>query len=208
MNKEKKNLSSDDKSAKQRTVSFRFIAQIALIILLVGIIIASILIFIPLGGKEYTDLRVLTYNEINDIYETDNYPTSVIYNQTEGVSENITLFFSVENYHRLAKFYEVRLKISLSSLIIDEETYGNETSTFFYKDHWSNKVLAKDQQWGPNQQTDVTFNFNSTIITHVGYDMAGYNLIFELWEFSSSENDFVYSGIFDYLTNFLLILVS
>jgi len=201
-------MSSDEEIPQKRNINFRFVAQIALIILLIGIIISSILIFVPLGGKEYTDLEIFTYNEIDSIYETDNLPTSANYNQTAGLSENITLYFKVENHHRLAKFYEVRLKIGLYSLNIDEETYGNETTTYLYEEHWKNRVLARDQDWGPNLQTEITFNFNSSILSHLGYEANGYKIIFELWEFSSSENSFIYSGIFDYLTDFLLNLVS
>ncbi len=201
--------SNEEQPRPKREVNFRLVAQIVMVLTLIGIIVTTIMVFTPpLGGSGYGELSVLTYNETDELYETDNYPTSVIYNQTEGLSENITLFFMVKNQYRIAKFFEVRLKIGLYSLIIDEETFGSNTSTYFYEEHWESKVLNKDEQWGPNTQTETTFNFNSTILTQLGYDANGYKIIFELWEFDTSENVFVFSGIFVYLTSFQLILVS
>ncbi|MHA1530619.1 MAG: hypothetical protein ACTSUW_06755 [Candidatus Heimdallarchaeota archaeon] len=201
--------SNEDQPRAKREVNFRLVAQIVMVLTLIGIIVTTIMIFTPpLGGSGYGELSVLTYNETDELYETDNYPTSVIYNQTEGLSENITLFFMVKNQYRIAKFFEVRLKIGLYSLIIDENTFGSNTSTYFHEEHWKSKVLNREEQWGPNTQTETTFNFNSTILTHLGYEANGYKIIFELWEFDSSENVFVFSGIFVYLTSFQLILVS
>jgi len=201
--------SNEEQPRPKREVNFRLVAQIVMVLTLIGIIVTTIMIFTPpLGGSGYGELSVLTYNETDELYETDNYPTSVIYNQTEGLSENITLFFMVKNQYRIAKFFEVRLKIGLYSLIIDEETSGSNTSTYFYEEHWKSKVLNRDEQWGPNTQTETTFNFNSAILTQLGYDANGYKIIFELWEFDTSENVFVFSGIFVYLTSFQLILVS
>lgn len=201
--------SNEEQPRPKREVNFRLVAQIVMVLTLIGIIVTTIMVFTPpLGGSGYGELSVLTYNETDELYETDNYPTSVIYNQTEGLSENITLFFMVKNQYRIAKFFEVRLKIGLYSLIIDEETFGSNTSTYFYEEHWESKVLNKDEHWGPNTQTETTFNFNSTILTQLGYDANGYKIIFELWEFDTSENVFIFSGIFVYLTSFQLILVS
>ncbi len=109
----------------------------------------------------------------------------------------------VKNQYRIAKFFEVRLKIGLYSLIIDEDTFGSNTSTYFYEDHWKSKVLNRGEQWGPNAQTEMTFSFNSTILTHLGYEANGYKIIFELWEFDSSANVFAFSGIL-----FILLLFS
>ncbi len=201
--------SNEEEPRAKREVYFRLVAQIVMVLTLIGIIVTTIMIFTPpLGGNGYAELSVLTYNETDELYETDNYPTSVIYNQTEGLSENITLFFMVKNQYRIAKFFEVRLKIGLYSLIIDEDTFGSNTSTYFYEDHWKSKVLNREEQWGPNNQTEMTFNLNSAILTQLGYDANGYKIVFELWEFDSSENVFAFSGIFVYLTSFQLILVS
>jgi hypothetical protein len=201
--------SSDEQPRPKREVNFRLVAQIVMVLTLIGILVTTIMIFTPpLGGSGYSELSVLTYNEVDELYEADNYPTNVVYNQTEGLSENITLFFMVNNQHKAAKFFEVRLKIGLYSLIIDEDTFGSNTSTYFYEEHWKSKILDKNQQWGPNPQTEVTFTFNSTILTQLGYEVNGYKIIFELWEFDSSENNFTYSGIFVYLTSFQLNLVS
>lgn len=201
--------SSEEEPRAKREVNFRLVSQIVMVLTLIGIIVTTIMIFTPpLGGSGYAELSVLTYNETDELYETDNYPTSVIYNQTEGLSENITLFFMVKNQYRIAKFFEVRLKIGLYSLIIDEDTFGSNTSTYFYEEHWKNKVLNREEQWGPNNRTEMTFNFNSAILTQLGYDANGYKIVFELWEFDTSEDVFAFSGIFVYLTSFQLILVS
>lgn len=207
--KKKKMNSSEEQPKAKREVNFRLVAQIVMVLTLIGIIVTTIMIFTPpLGGSGYAELSILTYNETDELYVADNYPTSAIYNQTEGLSENITLFFMVKNQYRIAKFFEVRLKIGLHSLIIDEDTFGSNTSTYFYEEHWKSKVLNRDEQWGPNTQTEMTLNFNSVILTHLGYDANGYKIVFELWEFDSSENVFAFSGIFVYLTSFQLILVS
>ena len=201
--------SNEEQPRPKREVNFRLVAQIVMVLTLIGIFVTTIMIFTPpLGGGGYAELSILTYNETEELYEADNYPTGVIYNQTEGLSENITLFFIINNQYRIAKFFEVRLKIGLYSLIIDEDTFGSNTSTYFYEEHWKSKVLNRDEQWGPTTQTEVTFSFNSAILTHLGYEANGYKLLFELWEFDSSENDFAFSGIFVYLTSFQLILVS
>jgi hypothetical protein len=201
--------SNDEQPRPKREVNFRLVAQIVMVLALIGILVTTIMIFTPpMGGSGFSELSILTYNDIDELYEADNFPTSVVYNQTEGLSENTTLYFMVSNQYRIAKFYEVRLKIGLYSLIIDEDTFGSNISTYFYKEHWKSKVLTKEQQWGPNTQTEVTFTFNSTIITHLGYEANGYKIIFELWEFDTTENIFVYSGVFVYLTTFQLILVS
>ena len=201
--------SKEEQPRPKREVNFRLVAQIVMVLTLIGIIVTTIMIFTPpLGGSGYAELSILTYNETDELYEADNYPTSVIYNQTEGLSENITLFFMVKNQYRIAKFFEIQLKIGLYSLIIDEDTFGSNTSSYFYEEHWKSKVLNRDEQWGPNTQTEVIFNFNSAILTHLGYEANGYKLLFELWEFDSSENDFAFSGIFVYITSFQLILVS
>jgi len=201
--------SNEEQPRPKREVNFRLVAQIVMVLALIGIIVTTIMIFTPpLGGSGYAELSILTYNETDELFEADNYPTSVIYNQTEGLSENITLFFMTNNQYRIAKFFEVRLKIGLYSLIIDEDTFGSNISTYFYEEHWKSKVLNRDEQWGPNTQTEVTFSFNTAILTHLGYEANGYKLVFELWEFDSSENVFAFSGIFVYLTSFKLNLVS
>lgn len=134
--------SSEEKQRPKREANFRLVTQIVLVLTLIGILITTIMIFTPpLGGGGYSELSILTYNEVDELYEADNYPTNVVYNQTEGLSENITLFFMVNNHHRIAKYFEVRLKIGLYSLIIDEDTFGSNTSTYFYEAHWKNKVL-------------------------------------------------------------------
>lgn len=201
--------SGDEQPKPKREVNFRLVAQIVMVLTLIGILVTTIMIFTtPLGGGGFSELSILTYNEVDELYEADNYPTNVVYNQTEGLSENITLFFMVNNQHRVAKFFEVRLKIGLYSLIVDENSFGSNTSTYFYEEHWKSKVLDKNQHWGPNSLTETTFIFDSTILTQLGYEVNGYKILFELWQFDSSTNNFVYSGIFVYLTSFQLILVS
>lgn len=201
--------SNEEPSRPKREVNFRLVAQIVMVLALIGILVTTIMIFTPpLGGGGFSELSILTYNEVDELYESDNYPTNCIYNQTEGLSENITLFFMVNNQYKIAKFFEVRLKIGLYSLVIDEDTFGSNTSTYYFEELWKSKVMGKNQQWGPNSQTEVTFAFNSTILTQLGYEVNGYKIILELWEFDSSENSFTYSGIFVYLTSFQLILVS
>ncbi|RLI67156.1 hypothetical protein DRO91_10585, partial [Candidatus Heimdallarchaeota archaeon] len=116
---------------------FELVAKIVLVLTLIGIVVSTGLIFSPpIGGEEYAELGLLTYNEASETYEADNYPKNTIYNQTLGYSNNITLYVYVSNHYKEVKFFEIRLKIGLQSVIINEDTYGTNTTTYFYTEHW------------------------------------------------------------------------
>ncbi len=204
---EKMTKNSKPERAK-REIDLDLVAKIVMVLSIIGIVVTTIMIFTPpISSEDYAELALLTYDPATEEYRADNYPTSVDYNQTAGLSEGISLSFMLSNYYNIAKFYEVRLKIGLYNVVISEDTPGSNTSTYFYQEHWKQKVLAYEQIWGPSQQTNVTFNFNSDIITKLGLESNGYKLIFELWEWNSNLDDFDYTGIFVYLTSFKLNLV-
>lgn len=205
MNNKKKENNPNPK----READFELVAKIVLVFTIIGIIISSILMFTPpISGEEYSELGLLTYDESENKYKAEDYPSSVIYNQTTGYSENITLYILLGNHFNTAQFYEVRLKIGVQSVIIDENSFGTNETTYFLEEFWLQRILKIDQQWGPNNETKFNFQFNSTIISEIGLDSNGYKIIFELWKWNSQLNDFDYTGVFVYLTSFKLLLVS
>jgi hypothetical protein len=179
------------------------------VIAVIGIIISVVLIFTPsISGEEHAELALYTYSDSEGRFVTNDFPTSVIYNQTSGQSENITLYTMVSNQYHTAKFFQIRLKISLQDLIINEDIYANSSSSYFYEDHWKEKIFDVGDAWGPSNETQFIFNFNSSIITQLGINPAGYKIIFELWEWNASLIDFSYTGVHTYLTSFTLDIVS
>ncbi|MBN1328054.1 MAG: DUF1616 domain-containing protein [Candidatus Heimdallarchaeota archaeon] len=196
-----------EKQSKSQKFDFELAVRMVLILTLIGIVISTILVFTPpISGDQYTELGLLTYNDDNNKYEAFNYPTSVVYNQTTNTSDSITLYTKLVNHYQRAMFYEIRLKIGLNSLFIDEDTFGSNTSTYFYNEHWIQKIINLEEQWGPSFDTKFTFIFTSEIIDKLGVSSSGYKIIFELWEWSSQMSEFRYSGVFVYLNSFMLIL--
>lgn len=188
---------------------FELVAKIVLVLTLIGIVVSTGLIFSPpIGGEEYAELGLLTYNEASGTYEADNYPINTVYNQTLGYSNNITLYVYVSNHYKEVKFFEIRLKIGLQSVIINEDTYGTNATTYFYTEHWLERILDSGKKWGPSEETKFEFNFTSEILTKLGTSSKGYKIIFELWEWSNQQNDFSYTGIHVYLTSFMVIMVT
>ncbi|MHA1124529.1 MAG: hypothetical protein ACTSO7_01410 [Candidatus Heimdallarchaeota archaeon] len=203
----KKNNKKDQRP--KREPNFELFATIVLVVAVIGIIVSVVLIFTPAtSGEGHAELAMYTYNDSEERYVTNDFPTSVIYNQTSGSSENITLFTKVSNQFDTAKFFQIRLKISLQDLVINEDLFANSTSSYFYEEHWKEKIFDVGEEWGPSNNTRFIFNFNSAIITQLGINPAGYKIIFELWEWNGSLADFSYTGVHTYLTSFQLVLVS
>jgi hypothetical protein len=203
----KKNKKQDQRP--KREPNFELFATIILVIAVIGIIVSVVLIFTPsISGEEHAELALFTYDNSEERFVTNDFPSSVIYNQTSGLSENITLYTKVSNQYHTAKYFQIRLKISLQDLIINEDIFANSTSSYFYEEHWKEKILDVGDEWGPSNNTRFLFNFNSAIITQLGINPAGYKIIFELWEWNSSLDDFSYTGVHTYLTSFQLVLVS
>ncbi|HUT82292.1 MAG TPA: hypothetical protein VMZ29_13905 [Candidatus Bathyarchaeia archaeon] len=197
-----------DKQSKNQKFDFELVVRMVLALTLIGIVISTILIFTPpISGEQYSELGLLTYDDVNNKYKAENYPISVAYNQTSNSSDPITLYIMLSNHYQKAMFYEIRLKIGLYNLIIDEDTFGTNESTYFYYEHWIQKIIDIEEQWGPSSETKFAFNFNSEIISKLGLSSSGYKIIFELWEWNSQLSKFSYSGVFVYLTSFTLILV-
>ncbi len=193
----------------KREKDFELVAKVVLALSIIGIIVSSILIFTPpIGGEEYAELGLLTYNSTTSQYEADNYPTEVDYNQTSGISDSITLFFLLGNHYHSARFFEVRLKLGLQNVTITPDIPGTSDNTYFYEDFWIKRILANDQTWGPSIETEVTFTFTSAVINKLGLSSSGYKIIFELWQWNSQLDTFSYTGVHNYLTSFLLNVVS
>ncbi|MFW9922798.1 MAG: hypothetical protein ACFFDW_05855 [Candidatus Thorarchaeota archaeon] len=193
----------------QREKDFELTAKIVLALTIIGIIVSTVLIFTPsIGGEEYAELGILTYNDSTKKYEASNFPNSVDYNQTSGESNSIKLFLLLSNNYRSAKFFEVRLKIGPQNIVITPEIFGPNTTTYFYEDHWIQRVMKIGESWGPSNDTAVEFNFNEAIIDKLGIIPEGYKIIFELWEWNTALGDFSYSGVHTYLTAFQLNLIT
>ena len=193
----------------KREKEFELVVKVVLVLTIIGIIVSSILIFTPpIGGEEYAEFGLLTYNSTTSQYEADNYPAQVDYNQTSGVSESITLYFLLGNHYHNAQFFEVRLKLGLQNVTITPEIPGTNENTYFYEDFWFKRVLAIDQVWGPSSETEVTFTFTSSVVSKLGLSTSGYKIIFELWQWNNQLDAFSYSGVHTYLTSFQLNLVS
>ena len=196
-------------SRPKREKEFELVVRVVLVLTIIGIIVSTVLIFTPpIGGEEYAELGLLTYNSSTSQYEADNYPTQVVYNQTSGVSESITLYFLLGNHYHSAQFFEVRLKLGLQNVTITPDIHGTIDNTYFYEDFWFKRALANDEVWGPSSETEVTFSFNSTIVSELGLSASGYKIIFELWQWNNQLDAFSYSGVHNYLTSFQLIIVS
>ena len=203
----KKNKKEDQRP--KREPNFELFATIIFVIAIIGIITSVILIFTPsISGEEHAELALYTYDSSEERFVTNDFPISVVYNQTSGLSENITLYTKVSNQYHTAKFFQIRLKISLQDLVINEDLFANSTSAYFYEEHWKEKIMDVGDAWGPSNETQFIFNFNSAIITQLGINPAGYKIIFELWEWNTSLEAFSYTGVHTYLTSFQLVLVS
>jgi len=199
----------NEASRSKREKEFELVVKVVLVLTIIGIIVSTVLMFTPpIGGEEYAELGLLTYNSSTSQYEADNYPTQVVYNQTSGVSESITLYFLLGNHYHSAQFFEVRLKLGLQNVTITPDIPGTDENIYFYEDFWFKRVLAFDEVWGPSSETKVTFSFNSTIVSELGLSTSGYKIILELWQWNNQLDAFSYSGIHIYLTSFQLIVVS
>lgn len=193
----------------KREKEFELVVKVVLALTIIGIIVSTVLIFTPpIGGEEYAELGLLTYNSSTSQYEADNYPIQVVYNQTSGVSNSTTLYFLLGNHYHRAQFFEVRLKIGLQNVTITPDIPGTNENTYFYEDFWFKRVLAFDEVWGPSSETEVTFSFNSSVVSKLGLSASGYKIIFELWQWNNQLEAFSYSGVHIYLTSFQLIVVS
>lgn len=196
-------------SRSKREKEFELVVKVVLALTIIGIIVSTVLIFTPpIGGEEYAELGLLTYNSSTSQYEADNYPIQVVYNQTSGVSNSTTLYFLLGNHYHRAQFFEVRLKIGLQNVTITPDIPGTNENTYFYEDFWFKRVLAFDEVWGPSSETEVTFSFNSSVVSKLGLSASGYKIIFELWQWNNQLEAFSYSGVHIYLTSFQLIVVS
>lgn len=203
MNKKKSN------NRPKREVDFELAAKIVLVLAVIGILISTIMIFTPpISGEEYAELGLLTYNTSENKYEAENYPTYTFYNQSTGLSEKISLYILVGNHYERAKFFEVRLKIGLQSVLINQDVYGTNDTTYFHEAHWKQKVLAVGEQWTPSEETEFSFQFTSDILDKFGTSSTYYKIIFELWEWDNQLNDFNYTGVHAYLTSFEVVIVS
>lgn len=192
----------------KREVDFELAAKIVLVLTVIGIIISTVLIFTPpISGEEYAELGLLTYNASENKYEAENYPTNILYSSTEGKSTNISLYILLGNHYERAKFFEVRLKIGLQSVLINQDVYGTNDTTYFHEAHWKQKVLAVGEQWTPSSATEFNFQFTSDILDKLGTSSTGYKIIFELWEWNNQSDDFSYTGVHTYLTSVKLIFV-
>jgi hypothetical protein len=199
----------NEASRSKREKEFELVVKVVLVLTIIGIIVSTVLIFTPpIGGEEYAELGLLTYNSSTSQYEADNYPTQVVYNQTSGVSNSTTLYFLLGNHYHRAQFFEVRLKIGLQNVTITPDIPGTNENTYFYEDFWFKRVLAFDEVWGPSSETEVTFSFNSSVVSKLGMSASGYKIIFELWQWNNQLEAFSYSGVHIYLTSFQLIVVS
>ena len=199
----------NEASRSKREKEFEVVVKVVLVLTIIGIIVSTVLIFTPpIGGEEYAELGLLTYNSSTSQYEADNYPTQVVYNQTSGVSDSTTLYFLLGNHYHRAQFFEVRLKLALQNVTITPDIPGTNENTYFYEDFWFKRVLTFDEVWGPSSETEVTFSFNSSVVSKLGLSASGYKIIFELWQWNSLLDAFSYSGVHVYLTSFQLIVVS
>ena len=193
----------------KREVDFELAAKIVLVLTVIGILVSTVLIFTPpISGEEYAELGLLTYNVTENKYEAENYPMSIPYSNTTGVSENISLYIYLGNHYERAKLFEVRLKIGLQSLLINEDVYGTNETTYFHEAHWKQKILAIGEQWNPSKDTEFNFQFTSAILSKLGKSSTGYKIIFELWEWNSHLEDFSYTGVHIYITSFQVVFVS
>jgi len=203
------NNKKNNNSRPKRELDFELVAKIVMIFTVIGIIVSSILIFTPpISGEEYAELGLLTYNQSEQKYKAENYPSRIDYNQTTGLSESITLFIMISNHYASTKFFEIRLKIGLQSVLINEDIYGTNETTYFMEEHWIKRILNTDQQWGPSIETKFAFQFSEEILTKLGINEDGYKIIFELWEWNQTLEDFSYTGIHVYLTSLKLDLIS
>jgi hypothetical protein len=202
---EEKNITTRDK----REPHFDIVLKVVLAFAIIGIIVSSILMLTPpISRNGYSEIAILTYNENSDTYEANNYPTSIDYNQTSGEAESLKLFLMVSNQHSKAKYFEARVKIGLQSLYIDEETYVTNENGYFYTEEWKNKVISPDKIWGPSEETSCDIIFTSAILAALGGNESSYKIVFELWEWNTNQNSFVYTGLFTYLTSLELNILD
>ena len=193
----------------KREVDFELAAKVVLVLSVIGIIVSTVLMFTPpISGEEYAELGLLTYNSSEQKYEADNYPSNVIYSHSAEESANISLFILLGNHYDRAKYFEVRLKIGLQTVLINEDVYGTNETTYFHENHWKQKMLDIDEQWTPSSQTEFNFKFTKAILDKLGTSSTGYKIIFELWEWNSQLDDFTYTGVHTYLTSFKLVIIS
>ncbi len=198
----------NSKNRAKREVNFELAAKIILVLTVIGIIISTTLIFTPsISGEGYAELGLLTYNAAEDKYEAEGYPQNIDYNNTEGASEIISLYILLGNHYEQVKFFEVRLKIGLQSVLINQDIYGTNDTTYFHKTHWKQKVLAVGEQWIPSTETEFRFMFSAKILNQLGTSSTSYKIIFELWEWNSQLSELSYTGVHAYLTSVKLVIV-
>ncbi len=199
----------NNNSRAKREVDFELAAKIVLVLTIIGILVSTVLMFTPpISGEDYAELGLLTYDAIEDKYEAENYPTTMLYSHSSGVSENISLYILLGNHYDRAKFFEVRLKFGLQSVLINQDVYGTNDTTYFHQAHWKQKVLSVGEQWTPSKETEFKFQFTEEILDKLGTSSTGYKIIFELWEWNSQLDDFSYTGVHTYLTSVQLVIVS
>ena len=192
----------------KREVDFELAAKVVLVLTVIGIIVSTILIFTPpISGEEYAELGLLTYNSSEQKFEADNYPTVTVYSDSTGESENISLYILLGNQYQTAKYFEIRLKIGLQSVLINQDVYGTNETTYFHSTHWKQKMLAPGEQWLPSSATEFNFKFTEEILDQLGTSSTGYKIIFELWEWNSQLDDFSYTGVHTYLTSFQIVII-
>ncbi|MHA1156746.1 MAG: hypothetical protein ACTSQK_11620, partial [Candidatus Heimdallarchaeota archaeon] len=73
----------NNNSRAKREVDFELAAKIVLVLTIIGILVSTVLMFTPpISGEDYAELGLLTYDAIEDKYEAENYPTSMLYSHS------------------------------------------------------------------------------------------------------------------------------
>jgi len=142
-------------------------ATLALVVVTILAVLAAVYPILPSNGEPFSELGVLGPGQ-----KIGGYPTSVT------VSQGFNLYVYVGNHEGGAEYYQVLVKEGNQGTVVSNSTFASLPAV---------------------QINSLVLGDNSSTIFPVSLSMstAGLNqrLIFELWMFNSTADNFAYTGL-------------
>lgn len=173
-------------------------------ILVISIITIASSIFFPQNDIGFSELSLITYNKTTQTFEATRYPYIF------EAGKNISIFFMVKNFENIVKYYQMQIKVTKITHYVTYEYPLNYSNSYkLYNNNTYEKILSpatknekneasvfsSDYIWGP---INVTLYSNSLVEAFLEGEIY-MKIVFELWEFNTSNESFEYSGIFTFL---------
>ena len=204
MTKEKKSLIKKVNSKLTQSQVNRIISLSIILVVVASVIGISSSVFFQKKPDGFSELSLLMYNDLTEIFEANNYPIQ-IYSY-----ENVSVYFMVKNFENSVKYYQLQIKVvELTQNVSSQQPISAISSFFLYPNDTFEKILspatnaekketglfAGDYIWEP---TELVLYVNSEVLSKL-INPNSFKIVFELWEFNTEKENFQYTGVFAFL---------